>query len=90
MKNNPNILDADTKMSQLENFKRWFIEPLKSLKDDQDAGFIFAMITFPLLERYLRGYYNHTGNNFPSKGKKVVRRSFFSSYCKRRDILGSI
>ena len=42
-------------MSEAEtNFRKWFVDSLQTLKRDGDAGFVFAMITFPLLERYLR------------------------------------
>ncbi len=38
-----------------EDFRKWFIVSLSPLRANGDAGFIFALIAFPLLERYLRG-----------------------------------
>jgi len=37
-----------------DDFKKWFVESLEPLRNNDDAGFIFAMIAFPILERYLR------------------------------------
>ena len=39
----------------MEDFKSWFVESLKPLRTNGHAGFIFVLIAFPLLERYLRG-----------------------------------
>jgi hypothetical protein len=36
------------------NFKQWYKNILESLYKNRDAGFILLIITFPLLERYLR------------------------------------
>ena len=36
------------------DFKKWFVESLEPLRRNGDAGFIFVMVAFPLLERYLR------------------------------------
>ena len=36
------------------NFKNWFVNSLEPLREDPSAGFIFALVAFPLLERYLR------------------------------------
>ena len=41
-------------MSSRKNFKAWFTNQIEKLKPDRDAGFAIAMITFPILERYLR------------------------------------
>ena len=41
-------------MSSRKNFKAWFANQIEKLKPDRNAGFVIAMITFPLLERYLR------------------------------------
>jgi len=41
-------------MSDLDHFIRWYKNPLSVLYGDDDAGFPILMITFPLLERYLR------------------------------------
>jgi hypothetical protein len=35
-------------------FQKWFIESLVPLRTNGDAGFIFVLVAFPLLERYLR------------------------------------
>ena len=37
-----------------KNFEAWYVDVLKSMYPYQDAGFAILMITFPLLERYLR------------------------------------
>jgi hypothetical protein len=37
------------------NFRLWYVEATIPLRNNGHAGFIFAMIGFPLLERYLRG-----------------------------------
>lgn len=36
------------------NFEAWFSSQVKTLIRDRDAGFVIVMVTFPLLERYLR------------------------------------
>jgi hypothetical protein len=36
------------------NFESWFGSPLGALKGNRDAGFVVAMVAFPLLERYLK------------------------------------
>ena len=41
-------------MTDLDNFRNWFAAQIRRLAPDRDAGFIIAMVTFPLLERYLR------------------------------------
>jgi len=38
----------------MNNFVRWFKEPLAQLYTNIDAGFIVLMASLPLLERYLR------------------------------------
>jgi hypothetical protein len=37
-----------------KNFRKWFMTPLEPLRGNGDAGFIFAFVSLPLLERYLR------------------------------------
>lgn len=37
-----------------ENFRKWFVDALDPLRGKGDAGFIFAFVSLPLLERYLR------------------------------------
>ena len=41
-------------MTNLDNFQTWFADYLRSLATDRNAGFIIAMVSFPLIERYLR------------------------------------
>lgn len=36
------------------DFRRWFVESLRPLRKNANAGFIFVLVAFPLLERYLR------------------------------------
>lgn len=36
------------------DFRKWFVDSLALLRGNGDAGFIFVLIAFPLLERYLR------------------------------------
>lgn len=36
------------------DFRRWFVESVSPLRKDGNAGFIFVLVAFPLLERYLR------------------------------------
>ena len=38
----------------IDNFRAWYVEPLRSLFPNTKAGFPILMIVFPLLERYLR------------------------------------
>ena len=35
-------------------FRKWFVDSLSPLRSNGDAGFIFVLTAFPLLERYLR------------------------------------
>lgn len=41
-------------LNHKDNFKLWFCEVIDSLCKNENAGFPILMITFPLLERYLR------------------------------------
>ena len=41
-------------MSNIENFKAWYVDVLDSLYPRRDAGIAVLMISLPLLERYLR------------------------------------
>jgi len=43
----------------LDNFSKWFKNPLSRLHKNTDAGFIILIVSLPLLERYLR---EKTGN----------------------------
>jgi hypothetical protein len=40
--------------SNFKNFKNWYADTLNKLYPDRNSGFAILMITFPLLERYLR------------------------------------
>ncbi|MCR4286894.1 MAG: hypothetical protein NUW09_02650 [Deltaproteobacteria bacterium] len=42
------------KNTHLDNFRAWYTQILEGLYSKQDAGFAILMISFPLLERYLR------------------------------------
>lgn len=42
-------------MSKRDDFKSWFVDTIKLLESEGDAGFVISIVTFPLLERYLRG-----------------------------------
>jgi hypothetical protein len=35
-------------------FRKWFVDSLNGLRSNGDAGFIFLLVAFPLLERFLR------------------------------------
>lgn len=41
-------------MTNRDNFRNWFAFQIERLSSDRDAGFIIALASFPLLERYLR------------------------------------
>jgi len=41
-------------MTSRDNFRAWFAAQIEKLAPDRNAGFVIAMISFPLLERYLR------------------------------------
>ncbi len=41
-------------MTNKDNFRLWFADQIRALAQDRNAGFIIAMVSFPLLERYLR------------------------------------
>lgn len=72
------------------NFEVWFGSKLTPLIADAGAGFIVAMVAFPLLERYLR---RKSGANpstkafraallhiFPELGTDAVAQQFWESY----------
>jgi hypothetical protein len=40
---------------QFRNFHRWIRNPIRRLSRQKDTGFAVAMITFPVLERWIRG-----------------------------------
>jgi hypothetical protein len=41
-------------MTPEAQFRQWFVDSMKPLRDDGHSGFIFMLTAFPLLERYLR------------------------------------
>jgi hypothetical protein len=41
-------------MTNRDNFRVWFAEYIRKWAGDGNAGFILAMVSFPLLERYLK------------------------------------
>jgi len=41
-------------VTAIENFRTWYVAPLRSLFPDRKAGFPILLIVFPLLERFLR------------------------------------
>jgi hypothetical protein len=61
------------------NFEAWFVRPLECLYPKAEQfGFIIVMVTFPLLERYLRQKENITGITGrcaagPDRGAATVR-----------------
>jgi len=36
------------------DFRRWFVDSLAPLREKGESGFVFLLVAFPLLERYLR------------------------------------
>lgn len=75
------------------DFQTWFVTPMKHLrnsKNPENTCFIFAMVGFPLLERYLRekskcyeadlndDFYKELGIIFPEI--KDCGRNFYSAY----------
>jgi hypothetical protein len=79
-------------MSAETDFRKWFVDILDPLRPKGEAGFIFAMVTFPLLERYLRNesrcpegenltddFFTKLGTHFPGipSGKE---REFWNCY----------
>lgn len=74
-----------------EDFKKWFVESLSPLRANGDAGFVFALIAFPLLERYLRAksecreghnltttFYANLGRLFPGVSER--ENAFWDCY----------
>lgn len=41
-------------LSDIEKFDRWYVAPLERLYADRDSGFVLLLISFPVLERYIR------------------------------------
>ncbi|MDI6741957.1 MAG: hypothetical protein QMD11_04370 [Smithella sp.] len=75
-----------------ENFKHWFSDTIESLYENENAGFPILMLTFPLLERYLRSksqtyekslkkpFYNELLNLFPTLTDRTNAESFWEIY----------
>jgi hypothetical protein len=72
--------------SNKETFKLWFSDIIKYLAKNEGAGFSILMITFPLLERYLRSksnlsaidplnshFYDELLNSFPELNNNAVK-----------------
>jgi hypothetical protein len=60
-----------------ENFKSWFVDVLKKLYPYREAGFPILLITFPLLERYLRWCAKvFPPKNLDDKCMNVLRKLF--------------
>lgn len=77
-------------MPARDNFRAWFSTQIQKLIPDRNAGFVIAMITFPLLERYLR---RQTGAEpksplfvagllkvLPELGTSKTAKKFWSNY----------
>jgi hypothetical protein len=41
-------------MTNRDNFRIWFADYIRSLASDRNAGFLITIVSFPLLERYVR------------------------------------
>ena len=75
-----------------ENFENWFVEILKGLYPERNAGFATLMISFPLLERYLRQksgigekvletpFYNELVKVIPELGDETKARNFWQVF----------
>jgi hypothetical protein len=77
-------------MTNRTNFRAWFASQIHKLSPDRDAGFVIAMISFPLLERYLRQKTNAEPKNkafiagllkaLPELGTTEAAILFWNSY----------
>ena len=75
-----------------DNFRTWYSQMLDRLYSDQNAGFVILMISFPLLERYLReksgvhenalndSFYTELQRIFPVLTNKNVAKQFWQVY----------
>ena len=75
-----------------ENFKNWFVNPIKTLSNMPDTGFPILMIAIPLLERYLRcvsgnftdnlqnNFYDKLLELFPSLANTNLSKDFWNVY----------
>ncbi len=79
--------------SAIEDFDAWYVKPLQVLYCMPRAGFPILLITFPLLERYLRHlvglgrddnlndkFYSALAQVVPEFGGKDVAQNFWSAY----------
>ena len=55
-------------MTNRDNFRAWFAAQIRKLAPDRDAGFLIAIVSFPLLERYVR----QLTNAEPKSGRFIV------------------
>jgi hypothetical protein len=79
-----------TQSDNRANFEVWFGSKLTPLIADPGAGFIVAMVAFPLLERYLRRKSGAKPSTkefraallhiFPELGRAAVAQQFWESY----------
>ena len=80
-----------TESTAEDDFRKWYVDSLAPLRDKGDAGFIFTMVAFPLLERYLRNksecpegsdlspkFFDNIAEIFPDIA--VKRREFWQCY----------
>lgn len=76
----------------LENFRSWYLNILDDLYSREDAGFVILMISFPLLERFLReksgihegnladSFYSELHIIFPSLNSPDIAKQFWHVY----------
>jgi hypothetical protein len=64
------------------DFKKWFVNSLKDLRDNGNTGFIFALVAFPLLERYLRN------KSRCPEGQELTRAFFDNLGQSIKEVLG--
>lgn len=77
-------------MTNRENFQSWFAGFLRPLWDNRAAGFIVTLVSFPLLERYLRQAAGSEPNSprfiadlrrvFPELLSDADARAFWTTY----------
>ncbi len=76
-----------------DEFRKWFAEVLHALYSQREAGFVILMVSFPLLERYLRqkaglrpeddlvdGFYDELLRVFPELPTRTDGRRFWNVY----------
>lgn len=77
-------------MTNRDNFRSWFTAQFLKLSPDREAGFIIAMASFPLLERYLRRSTKSAPKTprfiagllktFPELGSPEAAHAFWTTY----------